>query len=136
VRPIGQQGVAGHGGGRESERHVARRYPLRGLDHSAGRSMIGTLAHLVLAVGDPDADGEDRLTCGGTVCWLSVPGFALSNRRGVPPALGSGIPSGTNGIPLNTAQIQKSKTRCLYNRFGTGYRSVRVVYQSVSVVYR
>jgi hypothetical protein len=34
-----------------------------------------------------------------------IAGFALPNRRGVPPALGSGIPSGTGGIPLNTAQI-------------------------------
>jgi hypothetical protein len=63
-------------------------------------------------------------------------GFALPNRSGVPPTLGSGIPSGTGGIPLNTAEIQKSKMRRLYNRFGAVHRSVRVVYRSVRAVYR
>jgi hypothetical protein len=75
----------------------------------------------------PADDGEEECL------W---PGFALPNRSGVPPTLGSGIPSSTGGIPLNTAQIQKSKTRRLYNRLGAVYRSVRVVYWSVSVVYR
>jgi hypothetical protein len=48
----------------------------------------------------------------------------------------SGIPSGTDGIPLNTAQIQKFKMRRLYNRFEAVHRSVRAVYRSVRAVYR
>jgi hypothetical protein len=66
----------------------------------------------------------------------SEAGFALPIRGGVPPTLGSGIPSGTGGIPLKTAQIQKIKTRRLYNRFGSVYRSVRAVYRPVWAVYR
>jgi hypothetical protein len=65
-----------------------------------------------------------------------MPGFALPIRGGVPPTLGSGIPSGTGGIPLKTAQIQKIKTRRLYNRFGSVHRSVRAVYRPVWAVYR
>jgi hypothetical protein len=84
----------------------------------------------------PDDDREASVIAVMQALLVWQPGFALPNRSGVPPTLGSGIPSSTGGIPLNTAQIQKFKTRRLYNRFGVVYRSVQAVYRSVRAVYR
>jgi hypothetical protein len=66
---------------------------------------------------------DRRRRCEGE---LLPPGFVLPNRRGIPPPLGIGIPS---GIPLNITRIQKTKTKRLYNRFVAVYRSVSVAYQ-------
>jgi hypothetical protein len=65
-----------------------------------------------------ELDPDRRRRCEGE---LLPPGFVLPNRRGIPPPLGIGIPS---GIPLNITRIQKTKTKRLYNRFVAVYRSV------------